>query len=170
MRAFPASSHAAGLFRFARLLTACVSPIAAFADGIGGFDLTARLSQVSVFQSGGNAFSGMLTLNPGYDFSSMLGLGLQLGGSAFLDQNKEIFPVGEGLLTARVHFGDGLMLEPGAGLQYWADNGDVLRTAGMGVVFPFKSRVMWASEAFAGFHAVLVPKRLTTVARVGIGF
>ena len=151
------------------VVSAGSAPIA-FSKNDGIELLSFRLQQLSVFQSGGNSFSGIATWNPGVWITSNCGLRLSAGGSLLKSRADSKFVAVEGALLATLAVGDGLNLEAGGGIQYWVDNGDDIKMLQANALFPMKSRFLFIFDSIAaGYAMVFVPSKLTHELRIGFG-
>ncbi len=129
-----------------------------------------RLAHVSAFQSGGNTFSGMLSLNPGFALTDQWGLRFGVGASAFKARQDTVFPVAETTAMGAYQLNEGLTLEAGGGMQMWLGNGGMMMMAGGNAVFPLKSKILLFDSVIGGYSYVMVPTKPTHIFRVAVGF
>ena len=136
-----------------------------------GLDLTNfRIGQISVFQKGGSTFSGILTWNPGINFTDMFGIRASIGATYLKAKSTDKFIALEYALLGTLTCGDFGTIEVGGGFQNWLENGGNRKLLEAGFVMPLKEHFLIFDQIFAGYAAFLVPGNLTHEIRVGVGF
>jgi hypothetical protein len=113
------------------------------ASGDAGYSLLHfRASQLSVFQSGGNTFSGVIDWAPEYRLNSQWGLVGTLGATVLLNSvgasggNSSTFLAPEYAVAGNYNFNSSFSAEVGFGLQTWISTGTYVMVQANGVYKP----------------------------------
>ncbi len=128
-----------------------------------------RVAQLSMFQSGGNCFTGIVDWAPAFHLNSTFGIRASLGGSLIKTRLNEKKPLYEALGFLAYSPNSSLSLELGGGLTIFDGNGGTRTSAGGNGVFLLNNPILVFRHLYVGYLAVFVPTNLTHEIRAGVG-
>jgi hypothetical protein len=153
------------------LLASFAAKFANADDFEGAQLLDFRLTQISMIQDHGNAFSAAASWNPRYVLGLGMSLGADVGLSALKLQDSVPGPVldYQGAVGFAVQGGFGLELT--AGRQLWFSQGKNYDVLGANALYVFeRSRLGALDRVVVGYEGLSMDSVYTNVLRIGVGF
>jgi hypothetical protein len=127
-----------------------------------------RLSEITVFQSGGSSFSGELSWNPAVHLWRNLSLQGNFGISSFKNQYGSNIFIVEFQALAALKFKK-FTLEAGGGEQLWKDTNSSYFALSGNILYQFNSPVWRVIDSvFLGYTSVSIPSYPTQEIKVGV--
>ncbi len=131
--------------------------------------LNFRVQQLSVFQSTGSSYSGVVTWNPRAEVFDRFSAGLSLGSSVLKGSLSTFFAL-EYSAVATYQLSPVMSADLGLGAQTWVNNGGTHFLVGPSISYHFDDRpVVFIDRVVAGYSALLISTRLTHEVRIGLG-
>jgi hypothetical protein len=127
-----------------------------------------RLSEITVFQSGGSSFSGDLSWNPAVHLWRNLSLQGNFGVSSFKNQGGSNIFIVEFQALAALKLKK-FTLEAGGGEQFWKDTNSSYFALSGNILYQLNSPVWRVIDSvFLGYTSVSIPSYPTQEIKVGI--
>ena len=133
-----------------------------------GFDV----HHLSVFQSGGNNFTGDIAWRPAYRLNDDISLQGNFGLSYMKGFGKNFFVTEYEVSLAYRHFSP-YQLELGAGAQTWFQSGSTKTSPALSFIGSYLFSERWfgyVDRVSLGYTALLISNLYTSEIKVGVGF